>query len=256
MTDWRDLEAELDSWATENRTATLWWRDDDAVAVTPALKQLIAIGTAHGVPLALAVIPARAKPSLAVYLAGRANVNVLQHGHGHTNHAPANQKKAELGPHRPTAAIIADVKRGAARLKELIPNALAVLVPPWNRISEDAARQLPGIGITGLSTFRSRSEQAPIAGLRIANTHADIIDWRGTRGFAGCSAVLDQMLDHLKSRRMTRVDADEPTGLLTHHLVHTDDCWPFLDDLFSLTQRHPAARWLSASELFSDRPTG
>src|SRR5216684_8019215 len=53
--DWLDLERELDAWRAAGRSATLWWRDDDAVRPTPALDRLLAI--AAGVPLALAVIP-------------------------------------------------------------------------------------------------------------------------------------------------------------------------------------------------------
>ena len=29
---WPDLTAELDRWGEAGRTATLWWRDDDATA--------------------------------------------------------------------------------------------------------------------------------------------------------------------------------------------------------------------------------
>ena len=52
------------------RPVALWWRDDDAVADTPALRRLLEIAT---VPLALAVIPARLEPSLALLLQESAN---------------------------------------------------------------------------------------------------------------------------------------------------------------------------------------
>ena len=40
---WAVLEAELDLWQAAGRTASFWWRDDDAVAATPALSRLLAL---------------------------------------------------------------------------------------------------------------------------------------------------------------------------------------------------------------------
>jgi hypothetical protein len=59
------LTAELDLWSAAERPATLWWRDDDAAEVTPALERLLALADATGVPLALAVVPGRLMPSRA-----------------------------------------------------------------------------------------------------------------------------------------------------------------------------------------------
>ncbi|HYC14539.1 MAG TPA: hypothetical protein VEC75_09825, partial [Stellaceae bacterium] len=82
--DWSDLEAELDRWSGAGRQATFWWRDDDAVAATAALARLLAL--AEGAPLALAVVPGNAEPSLAAALAGAPSVRVVQHGWRHLNH--------------------------------------------------------------------------------------------------------------------------------------------------------------------------
>ena len=75
-----DLERELDAWAAAGRTATLWWRDDDAAGATPALERLLALADELATPLALAVIPARADRSLRHLLARSRRVVVLQHG--------------------------------------------------------------------------------------------------------------------------------------------------------------------------------
>ena len=66
---WDRLDRELAAWAAEGREATFWWRDDDAVAATPALDRLLRLTESGGVPLALAVIPAPAEPGLAERLA-------------------------------------------------------------------------------------------------------------------------------------------------------------------------------------------
>jgi len=90
---WKALARELDAWARAGRTATFWWRDDDAVAPTPALKRLLRLAGRHRTPIALAVIPRPAVKSLFDRLADHANVRVLQHGYEHANHAPAGAKK-------------------------------------------------------------------------------------------------------------------------------------------------------------------
>src|SRR5262245_33620340 len=84
---WSDLIDELDRWQEAERVATLWWRDDDAVAPSAKLDRVMAI--AGNVPIALAVIPGPAEPMLADWLDGFAQpfaergVMVLQHGWRH-----------------------------------------------------------------------------------------------------------------------------------------------------------------------------
>src|SRR5207302_676611 len=78
------------------KVATLWWRDDDAVAPTARLSRLLSI--ASGVPVSLAVIPADAEPELARWLshyllsAPKASVVVLQHGWRHLNRSGIGKK--------------------------------------------------------------------------------------------------------------------------------------------------------------------
>jgi len=78
----------------------------------------------------------------------------------------------------------------------------------------------------------------------------DIIDWNGSRGFIGEHAALDQFVRHLAARRRGEVDADEPTGLMTHHLYHDEGCWCFVGEVLRRTRSHPAARWLNGREAF------
>ena len=97
MTSWRNLSAELDAWAAAGRSATLWWRDDDAVAPSPELDRLLTLARARDLPLALAVIPARASQDLADWLVAQpARATLVQHGYAHQNHARKGEKKAEF----------------------------------------------------------------------------------------------------------------------------------------------------------------
>lgn len=247
---WAVLEAELDLWQAAGRTASFWWRDDDAVAVTPALSRLLAL--AEDTPIAIAVIPGEVESGLADQLARVPNAAVLQHGWRHTNHAPAGERKSELGAHRPPGDRLDELRLGRDRLRSLFgPRALGVLVPPWNRIAPDLVPRLPEIGITGLSIAGPRRAEVASAGPRVVNVHVDLVDWQGSRGFVGEAAALALVLRHLRSRFLAAVDADEPTGILTHHLVQDAATERFLRRLVATVRRHRAASFVPIPKLFA-----
>lgn len=247
MTGWDALARELDAWEAAGRAVTLWWRDDDAEDETPELRAMLGLAEAHRVPLALAVIPARATPALLRLCAPPAAA--LQHGWAHRNHAAPGAKKAELGADRPLAAVEAELKQGRARLAELSAGAAPpVLVPPWNRIAPAVIARLPALGFRGLSAFAPRRAEEAAPGLVTVNTHADAVDWR-RRAFAGEDAVLAALVGHLAARRSGAADAAEPTGLLTHHRVDGAACRAFLGRLLAATSGR--ACWCSARALFA-----
>ena len=245
------LVAELDGWAREGRRATLWLRDDDACAPTLALERLVSISTAHDVPLALATIPAALDRRLRDVLARAPRVTVLQHGFAHVNHAPEGFRSAELGANRAMPAIIDELEQGQRKLREAFAaRFLPVLVPPWNRIAPEVIERLPAAGFCGVSTFAPRAVPEAAPGLRCCNAHVDVIGWRRGRVFIGEDAAAARIAHHLGERRAGRCDADEPTGVLTHHLVTDDPTWTFLDTLFAATCAHPAAQWLDSQTIF------
>lgn len=252
MTDWADLDRELGAWELAGRSATFWWRDDDAVTSTPALQRLVDLAAIHNppVPLALAAIPARADAALARALSATNHVVALQHGYAHANHAAPAGKKAEFGLGRDFAAAMQDLRAGSRRMRTLVGDrALPVLVPPWNRIDPALIGRLGELGIHGLSTYGPRAA-SETGGVIVVNTHVDIINWREGRRFLGTEGCLQLAVGHLAARREGRVDADEPTGLLTHHLIHDEDAWSFLRAFLQRTSRHPAVRWRDARALF------
>ena len=265
MTGWSDLDRELGAWQRAGRGATLWWRDDDAVAPSPALDRLLALSRDTGAPLALAVIPDRAAPALrTALLAGPEGLAVLQHGFAHRDHAPAGRKRMELGPARPAAAVLGELTAGGARLAALfgatgllLP---AVLVPPWNRIDAALLPALPALGYRFLSRFAARATPRATSGatpganldLTEINAHVDIMRWSEPRGFAGEAACLGALCRHLEGRRAGRCDPDEPTGLLTHHLVHDAAAWDFMARLLAVLTGHPATRFRAPAALFGE----
>lgn len=227
----------------------MWWRDDDAVRPTPALDRLLDI--AAGLPLALAVIPGRADAPLAQRLVSCHGVRVLQHGWMHANHAAADEKRCELGPHRPLPLVMSELAAGWQRLAGLFGAlAIAVLTPPWNRMSEGLVPLLGAAGYLGLSAAGPRRQAEPSPGLIQVNTHADLAAWP-TGGFIGSASALGLVVAHLAARRAGGVDAAEPTGLLTHHLVMDRESEIFIARFLALTREHRAARWLAAAEAFA-----
>ena len=252
--EWPDLVAELDRWGDDGRVATLWWRDDDAVTATPQLDSLLLL--AGEVPVALAVIPALARPELAVAVHGTPGVSLLQHGWSHTNRA-AYGKKSEYPEGRSAPAVAAEIGAGRARLKALFgPRALSVLVPPWNRFAGEFVPLLSANGIAGLSTMVSSRGAAlpPDAlppGLVLIDVHVDLVAWHEDRGFIGEGAALGGLVGHLRASRLGAADAASPIGILTHHLIMDGATAAFLDRLIALVHGHAAARWAAAGEFLT-----
>jgi hypothetical protein len=104
-------------------------------------------------------------------------------------------------------------------------------------------------GFTGLSRYLPR-RSAQIHGLKQVNTHVDVIDWKGSRGFVGESEALGLLAGHFRARRTGAADADEPTGLLTHHLVHDPATWRFLEKLRDFLKKQSAVRLLDPGAVF------
>jgi hypothetical protein len=239
----------LDWAAARGIKIPFWWRDDDAIDASPSLETLLALAQKHDVPLAIAVVPKQATVALATRLADEPNVSVFQHGWRHRNHAPDGEKQVELGDHRPVDVVLDELQLGFSRMVELFSaRFLPVLVPPWNRIADDVSERSRDIGLIGLSTFG----EPPPGDPHWINTHLDIFEWRPVRrplSFSEAYAVLRVEVER-------RLAGDpQPVGIMTHHLVHEEASWAFLDDLFDLTAKHRAVAWPSHAPLFDLRPS-
>ncbi|MTI43749.1 hypothetical protein JM93_01638 [Roseibium hamelinense] len=244
----RSLNAHLDWFAARGRKVRFWWRDDDAIEPTAELDRMLDIANRHGVDVALAVIPKYATPALADRLSNEPHAMVLQHGFQHKNfqRKDLGEKAAELGTRRDPDALMAELAAGKQRLQDLFGPGkfIPAMVPPWNRITPDISRRLPGIGLTGLSTFTQFN--FPRDGQ--IQAHIDIIKWKKDRRFIGydsASARFDLQL----CRR--RTNPDEPLGLLSHHLAHDKGCFVFLEEFLKIAAHHDGAEWPNIRDLFS-----
>jgi len=131
-----------------------WLRDDDAIEPSHALEQFISLTEKYSIPSTLAVIPAATGDSLVQVVKESALVSVAVHGWSHTNYASQREKKQELGLHRGKEIVVRELSDGFSQLHasygdQFVP----LLVPPWNRISDELLAFLPTIGFRALSTF-------------------------------------------------------------------------------------------------------
>jgi hypothetical protein len=235
----------LDAYGRDGRTAQLWLRDDDAIEPTQQLSRLLDLSMQWNAPMTIAAIPANSTEALADLLKPLPAISVAVHGWDHTNHAPASEKKQELGLHRGEAIVLARLADGLTHINALFGGrAIPLLVPPWNRIAANLIRQLPALGYEALSVFGPERSESP---LPLVNTHVDIIDWKGSRGGRPKDALYAEAVGHLESATAHQV----PLGILTHHLVHDAAAWEFLDDLFAATADHPACLWVPVGELMN-----
>ncbi len=217
--DWTPLRSALRDAEARNRDVRFWWRDDDAVAATPALERLEAMGRAANVPVHIAVIPADATAELAAFTSASPFLVPLVHGWAHVAKSAPGEKKSEFQRERPEAA--SETAKGLAQMRVMFGDQLVpMFVPPWNRIGEKLTGELAAQGYRGLSTFGTRTVET-LHGLSVFNTHVDPIFWKGDRGLADPVWIIQAAVNHIES------GSTEPLGLLTHHLVHTPEVWTF-----------------------------
>lgn len=251
---WDALGRELDLWAAQGRRVRLWLRDDDAIAPGDQLDRLEAMAARANLPVLLAVIPLLAQENLPARLARCPLLRPCQHGARHLSHAPAGEKKAELGAHRPAAVVLSELAEGRQRMRTLFgDNALPVLVPPWNRIAPALLPALPAIGFSGLSCFRGFAPARP-DGFAIANSDVDVMDWQGGRIGRRDADILAETTRLLAARREAD-QGDDTLGLLLHHRDHDPPLWRLLDRLLAALLAHPAIVRLAPNALFGAVPS-
>ncbi|RSZ60470.1 hypothetical protein HF313_19720 [Massilia atriviolacea] len=243
------LRTELAVWQAEGRECSFWWRDDDLVADSPALRRLAALSQRHAAPVLVAVIPEQADAALACATGeGMPTLVFCQHGWGHVNHAAADQPNSEFGPGREQEEAEADLARGSARMRALFGERfMPVMVPPWNKLAPALAARLPALGLAGVSQYLSEPH-APVDGLVRIDTHLDIVDWRNGAGVRDPAALIERLVAILQMGRNGQLR--EPVGVLSHHRVMADGTWRFLDRLLAVTAEFACVRWLHPHEVF------
>ncbi len=246
------LIRELDAWSALDATAELWWRDDDASEPCVELDHLFRLSAVHAVPCGLAAVPARTGEALRKDVSGQPHIWVLQHGWAHINYATGDKGAWELGLHRPKSVVLDELREGMLKFTQLFKGRfLPVLVPPWNRMDPELLFYLPVMGYKGISASYEHDRSAPPADLRVADVHCDLLSWKHKPAvFARAEKCVKRIISHLHDKRTGATDPNEPTGVLSHHLVMDDAAWAFMDSLLSLVNAHPAAVWVSPADIW------
>lgn len=242
----RELETELQTWRAAGRQPQVWWRDDDAVSLTPELECLTQLTGEAGIDVLLAVIPAYADQALADFVGQHGHLQPCVHGWSHTNHAPETAKKCELGAQRALDVVLSEIERGRQRLAGLFGSRLVpVLVPPWNRMRDDLAPRLGDTGIKAFSTFTHKRTHPEIQ----VNTHVDVMDWKAPGGAAGKGP--ERLQSELAAAlAVSRTNGFYPVGLLTHHLVHDE----VVRSALSAVLAHTDLTWVSFENALDHQP--
>ncbi|MEO5826132.1 MAG: glycosyltransferase [Gemmatimonadales bacterium] len=239
---WPRLRQELGRWSESGLVARFWWRDDDALTVTPQLDRLLTLSRDFEVGAGLAVVPERAEAALVDALTG-SSCCIWQHGWGHHFHAAG-----EFGDGRPLEAMMTDALNGRNALDELCGPAgwQRVFVPPNHCLAMPFKSVIPALGYHALSAGVPLTPELPhVAEL---NAEIDVMDW--PRGVLLDVDALDLMLvEQLQARRVVATSPASPIGILTHHLVFNDHAWEVIGTLFDLIRSHLAARFEHADVL-------
>lgn len=247
------LDAALLRAETMKRPLRFWWRDDDAAVPSAALDRLLGRAIDRNIPISLATIPARATPELARHIEPLGMVDVLVHGWSHRSYAPAGQKKAEFGEHRPLAVMAAQAEESLKRVETLFGSKAApVFVPPWNRVDPGFVTALPGCGFRALSTYQRRKTRYARPQLLQINTHFDPIAWREGGGLVDENILLDRLAGLIEEELAAETATLEPIGLLTHHLVHDGWIERFLDELVGRLLGSRTVRFVGMPEILAE----
>ncbi len=246
---WAALGAELAAWHAAGVQPCLWWRDDDAVAESPALERLLTLARRHHVPMALAVIPAALDKSLAGILRRHGAIaTVYQHGVDHIDRI-AGLARGEFAADMPSAALAGRLREGWDMLAGELPAVMPVVVPPWNNVQPNLLVAARAAGYVGISAYGRGSHM--VAGLRRIDCQVDVLTWRGGPRFKGEGRLLRQLIAELRRRRR-RGRLLDPVGILTHHRDMDDpETWDFLEILLERTAG--AAAWVEPWPLVRSR---
>ncbi|MBL8895310.1 MAG: polysaccharide deacetylase family protein [Rhizobiales bacterium] len=248
--DWSLLTRELNFWSNAGIAPRLWLRDDDAIAPSKALDRLLALCDRYEVPVVLAIIPEPTGEELARHLGDIDLASVAVHGWRHANHAAADEKKQELGKHRPVVDIVDELSRGLSKLSTLYgEKSLPMLVPPWNRMDPLLMSPLSAAGFRAVSSFADALVDLETPDLAVINARLDIIDWPRRRGADSAELAKHVVRELQKSRE----GGFYPIGVLTHHLAHDESAWDFLDQLLEMTALGETCKWLPGPELLPSR---
>lgn len=246
---WRD---KLDAIAGSISPASLppiFFRADDIGAAGKAFDALCRIFRHHGIPLALAVVPAWLSEARQERLFNAAPVeddlwSWHQHGWRHVNWQKSG-KKCEFGEDRAFDHQYNDILQGRQKMELIFGKYFTpIFTPPWNRFSSPTVKILRNLGFKGIST------SAPLPqGVRIPVDLSNLsvrLDLH-TRNAQNPEDDLHNLLEEFRNLSNAR----EPTGIMLHHHRMTPFAFEFLDRMLYNLKYVMNARFFSFKEILN-----
>lgn len=216
------LLRELARWTKLGKTPAIWWRDDDAREATSQLDRLLRVR--DGLPISLAVVPDGDLEGLASILRAAPEVSISQHGMDHVNRLSDGSRRSEYLDDA-TQAQVSDCVRGSRKRLEEAGFQPAFYTPCWNVFDE---RLLRAVKAANYTTYSAGIFGRPTPELGHIGAGLDVLRWKRAPRFRGRARIFKELRRQLRMRRRSQ-DFQEPVGLLTHHLVHDEPTWRFLE---------------------------
>lgn len=159
---------------------------------------------------------------------------------------------SEYPASRSQADVLRELQAGRRILTDLFgTRALPVFAPPFHSFDDGFLPLLRPGGIAGISRKGPRAAPFTAQGVGQVNLHVTLPRWSAVPPSGTGDPYLTAAVDHLAGKRTGRYDPLEPTGLLTHHLFQDLQSYAFIARFIATVSNHRAARWLSATEVFS-----
>ncbi len=227
--------------------ARVFFRADDIGVGGRSFDALCGLYRAHGVPLALAVVPAWLSERRIERLVASAPIQEPlwgwhQHGWRHVNWQKTG-KKSEFGDQRPLEKQWKDIWHGHMKLLDIFQDRLLpVFTPPWNRCSAMTLEVLDQLGFKAVST----SDPLPKPGknssrLKNLRVTVDLHTRKNTDGPADYTLLLQELGNALSK--------DMPVGVMIHHQRMTSFAFDFLEELIQQLHLSGKVEFVSFEDL-------
>lgn len=244
---WRERLVETVGRHSARGNPRIFFRADDIGAGGRSFDALCALFRDHGVPLALAVVPAWLSKTRVDQLFAAASPDEdlwgwHQHGWRHVNWQKSG-KKSEFGDQRPLEKQWKDIWQGHMRMMAVFQQRLLpVFTPPWNRMSAMTLEVLDQMGFKAVSS----TDPLPKAGktsprLKNFRIGIDLHTRKNPDGLADYDLLLQEL-----GAAFTK---DAPVGIMIHHQRMTPFAFAFLEELIRQLKSGGKAEFVSFGDL-------
>jgi peptidoglycan/xylan/chitin deacetylase (PgdA/CDA1 family) len=221
----------------------VFFRDDDVAVPGIQFEKMMRLFGELGVPLCPALVPSwlttsRWRRIRELFDPSSSLWCWHQHGWRHVDHEKSG-KKQEFGPSRSDARLTRDLRKGRARLEDIVgKHFYPVFTPPWNRCSDAALKIIKDLGYKAVS--RIRGAPPPGVDLKDVAVDVDLHTRKDTDGHIGWNTLLQEFETGIRTGRC---------GIMLHHRRMNAAAFDFLEVLLKVLVAHPHIRLVNFRDL-------